>query len=78
MIGGAGMIVLGALAESTNHMTYCSDPQGFSCATSQIGDGVTNDVAHGTGEMLVIGGLVAIAAGLVGLSSESAAEHHKM
>jgi len=74
MVGGAGMIALGVLAEATNHTTYCSDQ----CLGTQIGDGVTNDVAHGAGEMLLVGGIVAVIGGLVGLSNEHAAEAHKM
>lgn len=77
LAGGAGMIALGALAEATNHTSYCSDPEGFSCAGTQIGDGVTNDIAHGAGEILLVGGIIAVIGGLVGLSDEHAAEAHK-
>jgi hypothetical protein len=78
LVGGAGMIALGVLAEATNHTTYCSDPEGYRCLGTQIGDGVTNDIAHGAGEMLLVGGIVAVIGGLVGLSNEHAAEAHKM
>jgi hypothetical protein len=78
IVGGAGMIALGALAEATNHTTYCSDPDGFGCLGTQIGDGVTNDLAHGAGEMLLVGGIVAVIGGLVGLSNDHTAAAHKM
>jgi len=77
LAGGAGMIALGVLAESTNSTSYCSDPEGYACAGRQIGDGVANGIANAAGEMLLVGGIVAVIGGLVGLSNEHAAEAHK-
>jgi len=74
LVGGAGMIVLGVLADSTNHTTHCSDPEGAGCLVTQFGDGVANDIARGAGEMLLVGGIVAVIGALVGLSNEHAAE----
>jgi hypothetical protein len=77
LVGGAGMMVLGVLAETANGTSYCSDPGGYSCAGRQIGDSVANGIANGAGEMLLLGGIVAVVGGLVGLSDEHAAQAHK-
>ena len=50
------------------------DTAGHGCLGLQIGDGVTNDVAHGAGEVLLVGGIVAVIGGLAGLSNEHAVE----
>jgi hypothetical protein len=36
MVGGAGMIALGVLAQATNNTTHCSDPEGYKCVGTRI------------------------------------------
>lgn len=78
LVGGAGMIALGVLAESSKSSSYCSDPERYTCAGTQIGDSIATGLVNGAGSLLLLGGVVAIVGGLVGLSNEHPAVPHKM
>ncbi|MFT3694020.1 MAG: hypothetical protein QM831_12825 [Kofleriaceae bacterium] len=74
IVAGGGVMVLGIVAETANSHTYCSDPGGFGCVGSQVGDDIGNGLAHAAGTALIIGGLAIIVGGLIGLSNEHPAK----